>query len=278
MRKLYILCVIALAALIIGLAWADQITLTTYYPAPYGVYNDMVVMNSLGIGTTSPDDALHVYRDYNSAGSRTTDSSTVFIDGATGKDAWLGWGIAGVASYVAGFDDGNKRLDFWGHDETTWRHAMTMTTAGNVGIGRMPATNKLEVEGDASKTAAGDWLANSDIKIKTDLRDIKNALDIINKLHPIKFRYTDEYRAKHPSIKGHYYYNFIAQEFQEIFPDSVKNDGEGYLQIDTYNVRPYLVAAVQELNEVVNVLKVENEVLIQRIEVLELQFKVGQDR
>ena len=41
MRKLYILGLIALAAIIIGVAWAEQITLTTYYPAPYGVYRQM---------------------------------------------------------------------------------------------------------------------------------------------------------------------------------------------------------------------------------------------
>ena len=41
----------------------------------------------------------------------------------------------------------------------------------------------------------------------------------------------DEYRIKHPSIEeSRYYYNFIAQEFQEVFPDSVKDDMEGYLQ------------------------------------------------
>jgi len=41
MKTLYILGLIALAATIIGLAWAEQITLTTYYPAPYGVYREM---------------------------------------------------------------------------------------------------------------------------------------------------------------------------------------------------------------------------------------------
>ena len=41
MRKLYIFGLVALASLIIGLAWAEQITLTTYYPAPFGVYGVM---------------------------------------------------------------------------------------------------------------------------------------------------------------------------------------------------------------------------------------------
>ena len=43
MRKLYILCLIGLACIIIGLAFADQMTFTTYYPAPYGVYREMKV-------------------------------------------------------------------------------------------------------------------------------------------------------------------------------------------------------------------------------------------
>ena len=132
---------------------------------------------------------------------------------------------------------------------------------GNVGVGRNPTVNKLEIEGSASKTTAGDWLANSDARIKTDIQEIANSLETINRLRPVKFRYTQEYRAKHPSIKERYYYNFIAQEFRELFPESVQDDGTGYLQVDTYNVRPYLVGAVQELSKIVEALQGENETL-----------------
>ena len=59
MRKLYIFGLIALACLIIGLAWAEQITLTTYYPAPYGVYKTLKVLNDnqkilMGNDATNP--------------------------------------------------------------------------------------------------------------------------------------------------------------------------------------------------------------------------------
>lgn len=37
-RQFYICGLIALACIIIGFAWAEQITLPTYYPSPYGVY------------------------------------------------------------------------------------------------------------------------------------------------------------------------------------------------------------------------------------------------
>ena len=60
MRKFYIFGLIGLAVVIIGLAFADQMTLSTYYPAPYGIYNDMVVMNSLGVGVTETGHRLRV--------------------------------------------------------------------------------------------------------------------------------------------------------------------------------------------------------------------------
>jgi hypothetical protein len=106
-------------------------------------------------------------------------------------------------------------------------------------------------------------VANSDIRIKTDVEGLDNALDIIDALRPVKFKYTDEYMIEHPSLENRYYYNFIAQEFQEVFPDSVKDSGEsGYLQLDAYNVRPYLVAAMQELNTKVEALELESGLVL----------------
>ncbi len=123
-----------------------------------------------------------------------------------------------------------------------------------VGIWRTPTANRFEVEGSASKTEAGSWLANSDMRIKTDIQDIENAFDVMLNLHPVKFRYTDEYKAAHPSVKDKYYYNFIAQEYKEVFPEAVQSSGEilesaqdEILQMDSYNAQIYSIKAVQEL-------------------------------
>ena len=140
---------------------------------------------------------------------------------------------------------------------------------GRVGIGRTPTANELEVEGDASKTVASGWLANSDARIKTDVRTIEGALETLAKLRPVAFRYTAEHRAKHPSIADRDYNNFIAQEYREVFPDAVKEDGEGLLMVDTYDVQPYLVRAAQELAAAVADLRAENADLKRRLEVLE---------
>ena len=131
-------------------------------------------------------------------------------------------------------------------------HLTIDVSSGNVGIGRAPATNRLEVEGNASKTTAGDCLSNSDASIKTDVTTITHALETLDRLRPVRFKYTPEYKAKHPSVEDIHYYNYIAQEYREVFPDYVQDAGEdGILQIDTYPAGVYAVAAIQGLHKLV---------------------------
>ena len=141
---------------------------------------------------------------------------------------------------------------------------------GNVGIKRSPVTNALEVEGEASKTSSGSWVANSDRRIKTDISDINNSLETISKLRPVIFKYTDEYLKLHPLIENKYYYNFIAQEYQTVFPESVKGSGEylpgdtnQILQLDPYNSQIVAIKAIQELIKDNNDLRKSNNNLIE---------------
>ena len=132
---------------------------------------------------------------------------------------------------------------------------------GKVGIKRAPAVNSLEVEGSASKTTAGSWLSNSDRRIKTEIQSISGALEKLDQVRLVDFRYTDEYRAVHPSIEDVRYPNVIAQEFAQVFPTDVKSsgevmaDGSPILQVDTYPLIIYSAAAVQELHRENRLLK-----------------------
>ncbi len=166
------------------------------------------------------------------------------------------------AAYVAaldmlrdGADDAGALRLFTKATGAALTERIRVTGAGLVGIGRTPTTNKLEVEGDASKTVAGLWLANSDRRIKERICTIEGALGTIGRLRPVEFYYNEAYREANPSVLDKPYFGFIAQEFQEVFPDSVKTDGEGYLQMDSYAVIPYLARAVQELSHKVQVLE-----------------------
>jgi hypothetical protein len=130
----------------------------------------------------------------------------------------------------------------------------TNTFEANLGIRRSPAVNTLEVEGSASKTTAGNWLANSDRRIKTSIHPITDALATLDRVKLVGFRYTPEYLTQHPSLEDRTYLNVIAQEFAQVFPEHVKTsgetlpDGSDILQVDTYPLTIYSAAAVQELH------------------------------
>ena len=141
-------------------------------------------------------------------------------------------------------NDANGRLTVGG----------SLWTTGTLGVGRVPTTNQLEVEGNASKTTATAWLANSDARIKLGIRPIEHALETIERVRPVVFRYTDEYRSAHPSVEDRDYWNVIAQEFREVFPDAVRGsgerlaDGSEILQVDTYPATITALAAIKELS------------------------------
>ena len=128
------------------------------------------------------------------------------------------------------------------------------TFTGKIGIRRNPSANSLEVEGNASKTTAGSWLSNSDRRIKTDIRTLTGALEKIDRVRLVDFRYTSEYRDSHPSLENKRYLNVIAQEFATVFPDHVQGsgetlpDGSEILQVDTYPLILFSAAAIQELH------------------------------
>lgn len=211
----------------------------------------------VGIGTSTPAHVCHVYAASGDAAlmieAATTGAASAyarFKRSTTGgaREYWVGPGIMGNAAFVL--------YDFTG---TTRRYELD--TAGRHGFGRTPAANTMEVEGNASKTASGDWLANSDARIKRDVRAIEGALAKLEACNPVEFRYTETYRAAHPSIPDRPHLGVVAQEFREVFPDYVYDAGErvpgeaedapNMLQVDTFPLTIVTAAAVKELAAIV---------------------------
>jgi hypothetical protein len=219
---------------------------------------------NVGVGTSNPTDRFHAVGTF--ARARVESTNTTFA-GYLAKNTAAEWymGVSGP--------DGSWSL-FQNFPSLASR--MEVTAAGNVGIGRTPAANRLEVEGNASKTTASGWAANSDRRIKRDITPVTDALDTLNRVRLVSFRYTDDYRAAHPSVTDRPYLNVIAQEFAEVFPDHVQSsgeklpDGSEILQVDTYPLTIYTAAAVQELNTRVDTevaeLRQENAALKARLD------------
>ena len=199
-----------------------------------------------------------------SAGSITSTNSAANVlafdaEGAVAYGTWLRLGnsaaggrIWNLISSAGGNGEGGGKLLF--NDGTSNTTRMVLDSSSRLGIGQVPVTNALEVSGDASKSTAGSWLANSDRRIKTVIHPLAGALDLLDRLNPVGFHYTPEYRATHPEIPDVEYFNVIAQEFREVFPDAVHGsgerlpDGSEILQVDTYPALIESLAAVKELH------------------------------
>jgi hypothetical protein len=200
------------------------------------------VVNELGLvglGTTAPD----VLLDLSSANTQYT---AIDLDNTT--DAVSNYRLQVTGSGVPG-RTGN--FEIYG---PAGNH-LTLATSGNLGVGRIPGGHRLEVEGDAFKTAGTpSWNVPSDRRIKVDIRPVVAALDTLDRVRVRRFRYAPEYLQLHPAVADRRYLNVIAQEFAEVFPDHVRGSGEQLpdgteiLQVDPWPLTIYSVAAIQELH------------------------------
>ena len=229
--------------------------------------NAMVVRKNgkVGLGVNSPAYRIHV---------KNTEGSAVIGLGASE-------GRTGMAFRANGTEVGSLtwRLD---EQQFVFSHGSLVifrAVGGKMGIGRTPQTNNLEVNGSASKEVAGNWIANSDRRIKMDIQSVENGLATLMKLRPVTFKYSPEWLRRHPNIKDQHYYNFVAQEYAEVFPESVQGSGEyldnsdqEILQIDTYNAQIVNIRATQELAEKIQILEKENSSLRTMLDDLRREF------
>ena len=129
---------------------------------------------------------------------------------------------------------------------------------GQVGINRIPTTNELEVGGNASKATAGAWLANSDARLKKDIITIapEKALEKLLSLRGVTYKWNDDKTGiqRPESIQ----YGFVAQEIQQVFPEKVKADAQGYLQTAYGDYDALMVQSMKAIVERLEKLEAEN--------------------
>ena len=242
-----------------------------------GYYNTTGILNTFSGNLAGYSNTAGGYNTF--SGSRAGHSNTTGF-----RNTFLGYG-AGYSNttgddnvflgYQAGSNETGSNKLYIDNSSTSTPLIHGDFSTNRVGIARVATSNAFEVEGTASKTAAGDWLANSDARIKTDIETVTGALQTLDKVRLVSFKYTDDYRAEHTSIDERRYLNVIAQEFAEVFPDYVKSskeklpNGDEILQVDAYPLTVYSAAAVQELHVIVKAKDAEIAELKTRLDAME---------
>lgn len=200
-----------------------------------------------------------------------TFNTSTNVGGIDVADEGVGWGTlslqaaSGDAKVGVGIEAPTAKFEVKGKTSTSAAHAFRATdnvstpildvrNDGRVGVGTTAPAHALDVVGTAGLSTGTAWTNTSDKRIKQDIQSIESGLSVIQKLNPVSFKYTDDYKEVHPTVKDHSYFGFIAQEFESVFPhyvnvDSEKTYGsvENLKQINVSAVQPYLVKAVQEL-------------------------------
>ena len=136
--------------------------------------------------------------------------------------------------------------------------AGTATTANALNTSNNYQVNSLGV-GTAGSGTAGEIRAtnnvtayySSDIKFKSNVQNIENALDKVTHIGGKTFDWSDDYIKDHGGEDGYFVqksdFGVIAQDVQEVFPQAVRTRNDGSLAVDYAKLSALAFAAIAEL-------------------------------
>ncbi len=230
--------------------------------------------SSVGIGTTSTDDMLHV--ENNGSGG----SAFLRIETSHASN----WGECGMRFktpdntwHLRMDDDSHNNLPAVGslalRSQNSGKEVMTWTDAGYVGINQTNPTAALHVVGSICYT--GSIGACSDARYKESIETIDGALDKVSQMRGVEYNWRiAEYPENHFSDKRQV--GFLAQELLEVLPEVVDQGSDGYYTVDYAKLTPLLVEAIKELRAQNQQLQTANENLIERLVRLESLAGIAQ--
>jgi hypothetical protein len=213
-----------------------------------GFTNIGAIPNGTGTGSA--------LRFYSSSDPDNSSVATIISGGGTNTVS-LQSAITGTGTYIpmTFFTNGSER--------------MRIETNGEVYIAGTTDRGAFNLQCNGTGVwGAGAYTNGSDARIKEDIAPITSGLDVIQKMNPVQFRYTEEW-SKDRSIQP----GFIAQELQQAlagkdYIDGIVYTGSEYMSVAYQSIIPLLVKAVQELNAEKDALKTEVEALKASVEQL----------
>ncbi len=245
---------------------------------------------NVGIGTTAPLSQLSV----GGVGIATSaiygknvtggvgvhgDSSTgmgVFGLGASGKGvvgvsntSFGVWGISSTSIGVLGssnFSDGvhgDSQSGTGGYFSSSSGYGL-IVASGNVGIGTLGPTERLDVAGNVAATA---FLYSSDERLKKDVQPLTHALENILSVHGVSYNW----RNPKPDGKDHLQIGVIAQQVRKVYPEAVEEDSTGFLKVNYPVLIAPMIEALRSLYDRIFNTQLEVAELAKNVTQLQLQ-------
>lgn len=137
-----------------------------------------------------------------------------------------------------GLDNGDPNVSFYFRS----RNSVTTHTAFRVLSAYDTEVVAFLNNGTAFKPGGGSFAATSDVRLKTDIRNLTGSLDRLMQLRSVHFRYKDETKYGKGEQTG-----FIAQEMEKVYPEWVLDKADGMKAISFSGFESVTVQALREL-------------------------------
>ncbi len=204
-------------------------------------------------------------------------------NGAAFTASKVGITMAARENWVPGANGTSLLFSTTPNGSTALTTRMTVDHNGNVGIGTTVPAERLEVEGDIrigtgatgcvldgnATVIAG--VCSSDARFKRDITAIEPALAKVARLQPVRFHWrAAEFPAKHFGDEESV--GLVAQDVEQVLPELVVNDGDGYKAVNYSRLPLLTIQAVKELKAENDRLKEQNAALERRLAAIEARL------
>lgn len=213
---------------------------------------------NVGIGTLSPHALLQFGEDY-------APRKIVLYELFNNEHQVTGFGNDLSHSLLYKISNASAHHIFYaGTSSTSSSELMRITGSGNVGIGVPVPTQRLVVSGNGvftgTVTANCGVLSCSDMRYKTNVMPLSNALQMVSSLNGMYYHW-DQEKFPEKNFNDERQIGVAAQELEKVLPELVHTDSEGYKTVDYSRLTPVLIEAIKEQQSMIDSLKKENEAM-----------------
>jgi len=207
---------------------------------------DINATGNVGIGTASPNAKIDLKQ-----------SEDTFLGGlhlrraASLNDTWAiatGTDNNLYMAYANNASGANEAADF-----TVF--PLVVTSTNRVGIATAAPTDTLSVNGTASKPGGGSWAVFSDERLKTIKGQFNSGLKALMQLQPLRYQYRPDNALGLKSEAE--YVGFGAQAVEQVIPEAVTRNSNGYLQVNNDPILWTMLNAIKEQQKEIEELRAE---------------------